>query len=182
MFFTKILAFLATLALTVATPATAQQLTLAQIEQAWGGVKSETVRFSQRNANGSIATGEMRIKSASTITMVYDTRTNKRLTVAITAGAMHEIEEVKRGRNWKEWNTNAYPLGPLSTLFRRSTNLRTSAVTDTGTQDGLTFVTLIDPKQRVGGYAKVFFAPNGQLMGWQAKDDGGSSTNLFILR
>lgn len=164
-----IIAALALVASMLVTPAAQAQLTIEQIERAWGNTQPQTRSFTQHNADGSSNSGTLKIRTPGNLEFTY----NNGAAARIRAGTF-EFKDYGA----THWET--YPLGPLAAIFRRSANLRNGAVTHVGSEGPLTWIRAIDTTGNVDGYAKIYFDQQGRMVRWQRVQGNGEKIVTII--
>jgi len=165
MFFKKLLAI--TLIL-VGTTFGAQALTLNELERCWGAMENVSGTFHQSNADGTVSTGSYHITNPGRMSMTY------------RDGLVTEISGQTMRIRDPRGQTQAYPLGGMSHVFRRAANLRTGAVThQSALQGGGIKIRLVDTSGRVRGHSWIHFNGNCRMTRWDIDQNGQKTTTQF---
>lgn len=160
----------------LALPASAQQLSLNEISRYLNGITSATGTFTQINADGTISTGEIAIKRPGKVR--FDYNPPERALVMASAGAVYILDRKLNAR------PDTYPLRqtPLSIILDRKVDLgRAGMVVGHGFDGTATTVTARDPDHPEYGTIQLKFtgAPV-ELRQWIITDGNGSQTTVIL--
>ncbi|QGX99545.1 outer membrane lipoprotein carrier protein LolA [Roseovarius faecimaris] len=163
-------------ALVVASPATAEKLSLNEISRYLNGMKTATGEFTQINDDGTISTGQIFIKRPGRVRFEYNPP-EKILVVA--DGDTVGIIDPKSNTG-----PEAYPLHrtPLKIILARNVNLGQERMVMGHSSDGkTTTVRAQDPEHPEYGNIELVFTANPvELRQWVINDDAGSRTTVVL--
>lgn len=167
---------LAALAVAVAAPAAAQQLSLDQISAYLNQFQTGQGGFTQINADGTISTGTIYIKRPGRIRFEYAAPDNS---LFVAGGGQVAVFD---GRSNDE--PTRFPLSetPLSIILAENVNLGQAGMVTGHTSDGTTTtVTAQDPQHpEYGSIQMVFTADPVELRQWIVTDDTGQQTTVVL--
>jgi outer membrane lipoprotein-sorting protein len=159
-----------------AGPAMAQQLSLAEISAYLNRLQTATGGFTQINADGTIATGQIYIKRPGRIRFEYAPPENS---LVIAGGGSVAIFDPRSNAG-----PDRFPLNqtPLSIILARDVDLNRARMVTGHASDGTTTtVTAQDPdRPEYGSIQMVFTANPVELRQWIVTDDTGSQTTVIL--
>lgn len=163
-------------ALSLATPAAADQLSLAEISTYLNSLTTAQGEFTQVNDDGSILTGTVLIKRPGRVRFTYDPPEQ---TLVIAGGSEVAIFDGKSNQS-----PERYPLAktPLSLILARNVDL-TRARMVVGHRSDATTTTVIaqDPDNPdYGAIEMIFTASPIELRQWVIHDSAGGSTTVIL--
>ena len=171
--------FLATVAATaiaVATPAAAQQLSLAEVSGYLNQLRTAQGGFTQINGDGTLSTGQIYIKRPGQIRFEYNPPDES---LVIANGGQVAIFDARSNSG-----PDRYPLNqtPLSIILARNVDLGQARMVTGHTSDGTTTtITAQDPDNPQYGNIQLVFTANPiELRQWIVTDDIGSQTTVIL--
>lgn len=164
------------LALTLATPAMAQKLSLAEISRYLNGFQTATGAFTQINDDGTISTGQIFIKRPGRVRFEYDPPEK----VMVVADGTH-VGVIDGKSNTRP---EAYPLHrtPLKIILARNVDFTRERMVTGHVSDGSsTTVRAQDPDNPEYGHIELVFTPDPvELRQWVIQDSTGSRTTVVL--
>lgn len=161
---------------TLAAPASAQQLSLNQISRYLNSITSATSSFTQINSDGTISTGTIAIKRPGKVR--FDYNPPEYALVMASAGAVFILDRKLGGQ------PETYPLRqtPLSIILARNVDLgRAGMVVGHGYDGTATTVTAQDPDHpEYGNIQLKFTGPPVELRQWIITDGNGTQTTVVL--
>jgi outer membrane lipoprotein-sorting protein len=166
----------AAVALTMALPASAQELSLNQISNYLNSLQTVKSTFTQINSDGTISTGNIAIKRPGKVR--FDYNPPEQAMVLASAGAVYILDGKARSA------PETYPLNqtPLSIILAQNVNLSQAGMVKGSSYDGTaTTVTAQDPKRPEFGTIKMKFTANPvELRQWIITDGDGAQTTVIL--
>ncbi|WP_368185996.1 outer membrane lipoprotein carrier protein LolA [Aestuariibius sp. HNIBRBA575] len=163
-------------ALAAAAPSNAQQIPLSEISRYLNGLGTAKGEFTQINADGTIATGEILIKRPGRIRFEYNPPEQS---LVLAAGGQLAVFDPRSNAG-----PQRYPLRetPLSIILDDNVDLARANMVTGHTSDGTTTtVRAQDPDHpEYGNIQLVFTANPTELRQWIITDDTGSQTTLIL--
>jgi outer membrane lipoprotein-sorting protein len=164
------------LALTLAAPAFAEKIPLAEISRYLNALQTVEADFTQVNADGSISTGKLFIKRPGRVRFEYAPPDK---TLVVAGGGQVAIFDPKSNTGPEQ-----YPLAktPLNLILAESVDLgRAKMVTGHGEEGAKTTVTAQDPEHpEYGSIQLVFTGAPTELRQWVITDDAGAKTTVIL--
>lgn len=164
------------LALVSAGPAVAQQISLSEVSAYLNRLQTATGGFTQINADGTIATGQIYIKRPGRIRFEYDPPEGS---LVIAGGGSVAIFDPRSNAG-----PDRYPLNqtPLSIILARDVDLTRARMVTGHSSDGTTTtVTAQDPdRPEYGSIQMVYTANPVELRQWIVTDDTGMQTTVIL--
>ncbi|PIE06876.1 MAG: cell envelope biogenesis protein LolA [Rhodobacterales bacterium] len=165
----------AVLALT-AWPASAQQLSLAEISRYLNGLTTFEAEFTQINADQTISTGLIKVQRPGRARFEYNPPEE---TLVIAGGQQLAVFDAKSNTGPEQ-----YPLKktPLNLILAREVDLGRSGMVVGHSYDGTaTIVTAQDPEHPEYGNIQMMFTGGPvELRQWIVTDDTGSQTTVIL--
>lgn len=162
--------------LTLAAPASAQQLSLNDLSRYLNTITSATSSFTQINADGTLSTGTIAIKRPGKVR--FDYAPPERALVMATAGAVYILDRKLNAQ------PDTYPLSqtPLSLILARRVDLaRAGMVVGHGYDGTATTVTAQDPDHPEYGTILLKFTGDPvELRQWIITDGNGTQTTVIL--
>lgn len=163
-------------ALAFATPASAQQLSLAQVSAYLNQLTTAQGGFTQINADGTLSTGQIYIKRPGRIRFEYNPPDQS---LVMAGGGQVAVFDARSNSG-----PDRYPLNqtPLKIILERNVNLGRARMVTNHTSDGTsTTITAQDPDNpQYGNIQMVFTANPIELRQWIVTDDVGSQTTVIL--
>lgn len=163
-------------ALMMALPAQAEKLPLAELSRYLNSLTTAQAEFTQVNADGTIATGTIKISRPGKVRFEY-APPDKSLVLA--DGQQVAIFDPKSNQP-----PEVYPLNrtPLSVILAPNVNLGQARMVVAHREDGATTkVTAQDPQHPEYGKIEMVFTANPtELRQWVITDDSGSQTTMIL--
>lgn len=160
----------------VATPVSAEKLTLDEISAYLNGIGSAQTGFTQVNGDNSISTGTLMIKRPGRARFEYDPPA---AALVMAGGGQIAIFDLKSNEP-----PESYPLRrtPLWVILERNVNLKERDVIVGHDYDGtFTTITAQDPKNPDRGAIELQFSDNPvQLRQWVILDGSGTETTVAL--
>ncbi len=164
------------LALSLATSAQADKLSLNALSKYLNAMKTAKGAFTQINDDGTIATGTIYIKRPGKIRFEYNPPEK---TLVLASSNTVAIFDPKTNQG-----PETYPLArtPLSIILARNVNLASANMVVGHSYDGTaTTITAQDPKHPEYGNIQLKFTSGPtELRQWIINDNGGSSTTVVL--
>ena len=161
-------------ALALATPASAQQLSLAEISNYLNGLQTAQGGFTQINGDGTLSTGQIYIKRPGRIRFEYNPPERA---MVIAGGGQLAVFDPRSDEPTR------YPLNqtPLSIILARNVDLTRARMVTAHTSDGTTTtVRAQDPDNpEYGSIDLVFTAAPIELRQWVINENGSSTTVIL---
>jgi len=168
--------FVMMLAIVMALPAAAEKLPLSEISKYLNAMKTAQGEFTQINEDGTISTGEIKIKRPGKVRFEY----NPPETTLVVAGANTVVIIDQKSNTPPE----TYPLNrtPLSIILARNVDLGRARMVTGHSYDGTaTKVTAQDPDNPEYGNIELLFTGNPvELRQWVINDGNGSTTTVIL--
>ncbi|RWY40498.1 outer membrane lipoprotein carrier protein LolA [Falsigemmobacter intermedius] len=163
-------------ALMMALPAQAEKLPLSELSRYLNSLTTAQAEFTQVNADGTIATGTIKISRPGKVRFEY-APPDKSLVLA--DGQQVAIFDPKSNQP-----PEVYPLNrtPLSVILAPNVNLGQARMVVAHREDGATTkVTAQDPQHPEYGKIEMVFTANPtELRQWVITDDSGSQTTMIL--
>ncbi len=170
------IAGLGALTLSLASPAQAQQLSLAQVSGYLNQLRTAQGGFTQINGDGTLSTGQIFIKRPGRIRFEYNPPDQS---LVMAGGGQVAIFD---GRS--NAPPDRYPLNqtPLKIILERNVDLGRARMVTGHTSDGTsTTITAQDPDNpQYGNIQMVFTANPIELRQWIVTDDVGNQTTVIL--
>lgn len=170
------LASVAASALLTASPASAQQLSLAEISNYLNQLRTAQGGFTQINGDGTLSTGQIYISRPGRIRFEYNPPDQS---LVMANGGQVAIFDARSNTS-----PDRYPLRhtPLSIILARNVDLGRARMVTGHTSDGTTTtVTAQDPDNpQYGNIQLVFTANPVELRQWIITDDIGTQTTVIL--
>ncbi len=164
------------LAVMMALPAQAEELSLDEISNYFNGMTTVEAPFTQVNADGSTSSGTLWLKRPHRMRFEY--APPERTLVLASAGSVAIFDGKSNS------SAEQYPLSktPLSLILTPRVDLsQARMVVAHGEQNDLTYVTAQDPKHPEYGQITLFFSSNPiVLRQWIVTDETGSQTMVTL--
>ncbi len=163
-------------ALALALPAQAEKLPLAELSRYLNGLTTAEAEFTQINADGTIATGVIRISRPGKVRFEYAPPDRS---LVMADGQQVAIFDPKSNQPPEQ-----YPLRrtPLSLILAPKVDLGSAKMVVAHREDGpATRVTAQDPEHPEYGRIDLVFTANPtELRQWVITDDSGSQTTMIL--
>lgn len=162
--------------LTLATPAVAEKLSLAEISAYLNGLGTVEAEFTQINDDGSRSNGQLTIKRPGRMKLEYAGSG----AMVLTGGG--QVAVFDPGSNEPP---QRFPLSqtPLNLILKRNVDLTTAKMVVSHTeQNGDTFVRAQDPDHPEYGSIDLIFGDRPILKAWIVNDDAGGSTTVQLTK
>lgn len=160
----------------LATPASAQQLSLAQVSNYLNQLQTAQGGFTQINGDGTLSTGQIFIKRPGRIRFEYNPPEQS---LVMAGGGQVAIFDARSNTG-----PDRYPLNqtPLKIILERNVDLGRARMVTGHTSDGTsTTITAQDPDNpQYGNIQMVFTANPVELRQWIVTDDVGSQTTVIL--
>ena len=160
----------------IATKATAQQLSLAQVSSYLNGLTTATGGFTQINGDGTLSTGQLFIKRPGRIRFEYNAPDNS---LVMAGGGQVAIFDPRSNAP-----AERYPLNqtPLSIILAQNVDLGRARMVTGHTSDGTTTtITAQDPDHPEYGNIQMKFSANPvELRQWIVTDNVGERTTVIL--
>lgn len=160
----------------IAAPATAQQLSLAEVSNYLNRLQTAQGGFTQINGDGTLSTGQIYIKRPGRIRFEYNPP-DKSLVMA--GGGQVAIFDPRSNAG-----PDRYPLNqtPLNIILERNVDLTRARMVTGHSSDGTTTtITAQDPDNPQYGNIQLVFTGNPvELRQWIVTDDVGSQTTVIL--
>ena len=163
-------------AATLATPAIAQQLSLAEVSNYLNQLQTAQGGFTQINGDGTLSTGQIYIKRPGRIRFEYNPPDDS---LVMAGGGQVAIFDARSNTG-----PERYPLNrtPLKVILERNVDLTRARMVTAHTSDGTTTtITAQDPDfPEYGNIQLVFTANPIELRQWIVTDDIGAQTTVIL--
>jgi len=160
----------------VATPVSAQQLSLGQVSGYLNQLQTAQGGFTQINGDGTLSTGQIFIKRPGRIRFEYNPPEQS---LVMAGGGQVAIFDARSNTG-----PDRYPLNqtPLKIILERNVDLGRARMVTGHTSDGTTTtITAQDPDNpQYGNIQMVFTANPIELRQWIVTDDVGSQTTVIL--
>lgn len=164
------------LAPVLAGPASAQQLSLAEVSNYLNEMQTAQGGFTQINADGTISTGTLYIKRPGRVRFEY---APPEQSLVVAGGGQVAIFDPRSNTG-----PDRYPLNqtPLNIILERNVDLTRAEMVTGHTSDGTTTtITAQDPANpEYGSIQMVFTAAPVELRQWIVTDDAGGQTTVVL--
>jgi len=164
------------LAPVLAVPASAQQLSLAEVSAYLNQMQTAQGGFTQINADGTISTGTLYIKRPGRVRFEY---APPEQSLVVAGGGQVAIFDPRSNTG-----PDRYPLNqtPLNIILERNVDLTRARMVTGHVSDGTaTTVTAQDPEHpEYGSIQMVFTAAPVELRQWIVTDDAGGQTTVIL--
>lgn len=165
-----------TLSVSLAVPAAAAPVPLADLSAYLNGIKTAESPFVQTNADGSKSSGRVVIQRPNRMRLEY-AKPDK--TLVLASGASVAVFDPKSNQPPDQYPLRKTPLNLI--LADRIDLSRARMVVDHGEQDGMTTVTAQDPEHPEYGTIKLFFSASPvALRQWIVTDGAGAKTRVVL--
>lgn len=169
-------ALILALAPVLAVPASAQQLSLAEVSAYLNQLQTAQGGFTQINADGTLSTGTLYIKRPGRVRFEY---APPEQSLVVAGGGQVAIFDPRSNTG-----PDRYPLNqtPLNIILERNVDLTRARMVTGHTSDGTTTtVTAQDPENpEYGSIQMVFTAAPVELRQWIVTDDAGGQTTVIL--
>lgn len=164
------------LLLTLALPAAAERIPLAELSNYLNSLSTVESKFTQVNADGTLSTGRVLINRPGRVRFEYDPPEK---TVVMAGGGQVAIFDGKSNQPPEQ-----YPLSrtPLNLILARNVDLsRSNMVVGHTSDDTVTTVTAQDPEHPEYGNIRLVFTDNPvELRQWVITDEAGGQTTVVL--
>lgn len=167
---------LGALAIALALPAQAQQLSLAEVSNYLNQLQTAQGGFTQINGDGTLSTGTIYIKRPGRIRFEY---APPERSLVVAGGGQVAVFDPRSNTG-----PDRYPLNqtPLNIILERNVDLTRARMVTGHTSDGTsTTITAQDPDNpQYGSIQMVFTANPVELRQWIVTDDTGAQTTVIL--